>query len=42
MSASDEEEEEVDEDEVERSIDGQSSTCFESTTTQQFFRGLPR
>ncbi len=36
-SASDEEEEEEEENEVEQSIHGESSTCFESTTTAAIF-----
>ncbi len=41
-SGSDGEEEEVEEEDVEQPIDGQSGTSFESTSTAQFFRGLPR
>jgi hypothetical protein len=36
-SASDEEEEEAEEECVEKSIDGESSSCFESTTTSAIF-----
>jgi hypothetical protein len=41
-SASDKEEVEVEAEDVEKTIDGESSTCFESTTTAAIFRGLPR
>ncbi len=41
-SASKEEEEEAEEECVEKSMDGESSTCFESTTTAAIFLGLPR
>jgi hypothetical protein len=36
-NASNEEEEEEEENEVEQTIDGESSTCFESTTTSEIF-----
>ena len=41
-SGSDEEEEEVEEEDVEQSIDGQSGTAFESTSTAALFSRLTK